>query len=410
MNSNTVRTMVNLTILAYIGLFTGDYTEAFLCAFMCFVMKKQVDYVRAARARLHKAYICKEDIVPVEDCAWRRILRGQKDASFLAWLGLTASNFFALARVARDYYPQSDRGRPSILNCIDVVGITLRWLHGISDIVGIHTAFGISKPTAYRYLDVGVRCLLEALRHHPYAVVAWPAAEQIAHYALQILNKGARAGFRKNKWPRGLRCIPFAWIDGSIFLIPKPYHFFKQSRYYSGKHKAHCINCIFVFAPDGSILYYKINAPGSYHDLKVAESFIYNFLQDPEVTPRGYGVFGDVGFRKIQLEKNILTILKKNDKFWKKTGARAASQRRTEKMTEKWIFTHRMAIEWAFAGLKSTFRRLSTTLSNKSVKRAELLELCVLLHNFRLRSSPEYCNQIRTVYEMNKSEEERANF
>ena len=77
-------------------------------------------------------------------------------------------------------------------------------------------------------------------------------------------------------------------------------------------------------------------------------------------------------------------------------------------MTQKWIFTHRMAIEWAFAGLKSTFRRLSTTLPGQSMKRAQLLELCALLHNFRLRSSPAYCNQIRTVYEMNQSDEERV--
>ena len=257
-----------------------------MLALFAVVIKKQVDYIRAARARQFAAYIVSEDIVPTHDCTWRKILRGRHDASFLAWLGLTVENFFGLVRSARSYFPANRRsyaysisGRPALLDYVDVVAITLRWLHGVSDMVGIHTSFGISKATAFRALDLGIRCLLETLRHHPLAIVCWPSFEQIANYALQILNKGARADFRRDRWPRGLRCIPFAWIDGSVFSIPKPYHYLRQSRFYSCKHKMHCVNCVFVFAPDSLILYYKINAPVSFHDLKVADSFVIDFLQ-----------------------------------------------------------------------------------------------------------------------------------
>ena len=284
--------------------------------------------------------------------------------------------------------------------------MTLRWITGGGDITSLHATYGISRSRCYQLLTLGHQKLLQTLRRHPLAQVLWPAADQIKEYALQILNKGKRFFGQqsfKTRWPRFLRCIPFAWVDGSVFSIPKPYHFLKQARWYSGKHKLHCCNNIFVFAPDGLIIYYKINSPGSFHDLKVSSVLINDCLKDPTMTPRGYGIFGDVGFRKASIQRNILTILKQNDSFWKRTDN--MRERAWEKRTEKWIFTHRMAVEWAFAGLKATFRRLSATLPANSTKRAELLELCVLLHNYRLRSSPSYCNQIRSVYEQNKKDD-----
>lgn len=413
MNLNFVREMAALTSLQHAEFFKGNIAKSYSLGLQVAIMRLKANKARAARAQETAAYIVKEDIPDRANAAWARIVANQNRRSFLAMVGLTPGNFVKLCMSANAHFPEQLRGRRRLLDYVDIVGLTLRWLTGVTDVTGLVLTFGASRSTIFRALDIGVSSLYDAMRADPLAAVKWPTKAQQKEYALQILNKGVRSPngkWKKKSWPKNLRCLPFGWVDGSIFRIYKPYHHIKQFRYYSGKNKMHCVNCVIVFAPDGTIIWFSVNSPGSFHDVKVARELIEEFLQDPEKTLAGLGLFGDVGFRKRAIERNILTILKKNDAFWRSPNKSKAAKavRAWEKRTEKWIFTHRMAVEWAFAGFKSTFRRLNAVLPKDETKRARLLELCVRMHNYRLRSSPSYCNQIRTVYEQNMRDDKRA--
>ena len=99
-------------------------------------------------------------------------------------------------------------------------------------------------------------------------------------------------------------------------MCPRGYT--NQLKYYNGWTKQHncnnvmwvnwfilfLIDCIFIiiyscFGPDGNIIGYAINAPGSYHDSKVFKS---SSLRDKieDIGNKGYSILCDSGFCKMK--------------------------------------------------------------------------------------------------------------
>jgi len=61
-------------------------------------------------------------------------------------------------------------------------------------------------------------------------------------------------------------------VDTSIIRIRTPSDNVKQRKYYSGKHKCHCVKFQTVINPDGICIHYSGIYPGKKHDLKIFES------------------------------------------------------------------------------------------------------------------------------------------
>lgn len=136
----------------------------------------------------------------------------------------------------------------------------------------------------------------------------------------------------------------------------------------------------------------KINAPGSWHDSKVAQD-IYDLLI--EDTPDGYCLLADTAFPKLGegANRKILTPLK--------AGARLPGLTRAEKLDaineSNAITSARQAVEWGMRAVQSSFGRLRIPLDiNDPEGRSILIETCLRLHNIRAHRVG--VNQIRTVY------------
>jgi hypothetical protein len=208
-------------------------------------------------------------------------------------------------------------------------------------------------------------------------------------YSEQMLFKGEARGNRTATWPLGFDSVPFGWIDGTVLPIPKPTDPIVQRLYYSGKHKMHCVNNVMVFVPDGTIVWYSLNHPGAQHDYTISRRLLDERLLGPS-TPPLYGLLADVGFRSQYAERAFITVRKAGE-LPRRVGPKQS------KVIDRWMFKHRIAVEWAFATLKNGFQRLRYPLPRDPFERKSILEVIVWLHNFRLRFGG-VRNQLRTVY------------
>lgn len=134
-----------------------------------------------------------------------------------------------------------------------------------------------------------------------------------------------------------------------------------------------------------------MNGPGSWHDSRVAQP-IYDKLQDD--TPAGYYLVADSAFPAgtPALKGRIHSPLKAGLRLsgsQEELDARMAFNRQ--------LLSYRQTAEWGMRSLQGSFGRLRVPLEVNDVgRRADLLEICVRLHNLRARRVG--FNQIRTVY------------
>lgn len=141
----------------------------------------------------------------------------------------------------------------------------------------------------------------------------------------------------------------------------------------------------------GTVIAAKLNAPGSWHDSRVAQP-IYEKLRIR--TPPGYYLVADTAFPRgtNQIEGRIRAPIK--------SGQSIAGT--PEEIQEKLAFnrellSYRQTAEWGMRSLQGSFGRLHVPLEiNHTDQRASLIETCVRLHN--LRAQRVEINQICNVY------------
>lgn len=141
----------------------------------------------------------------------------------------------------------------------------------------------------------------------------------------------------------------------------------------------------------GEIIGSRLNAPGSWHDARVARP-IFKKLRDQ--TPEGYYLVTDTAFPRgtSQIQGRIRAPLKAGSTLPADPVERAAV-----KAFDRQLLSYRQTAEWGNRGIQGTFGRLRVPLPiNYTDHRADLLEGCIRLFNVRTRRVG--LNQIRTVY------------
>ena len=141
----------------------------------------------------------------------------------------------------------------------------------------------------------------------------------------------------------------------------------------------------------GTIIAAQLNAPGSWHDSRVARP-IYNKLWDS--TPDGFYLVADTAFPRgaAQISGKIRAPIKTGDRI---SGTRSEIE---EKLAfDRQLLSYRQTAEWGMRALQGSFGRLRIPLDiGDQEGRGDMLETCVRLHNLRARCVGH--NQIRTVY------------
>jgi DDE superfamily endonuclease len=140
----------------------------------------------------------------------------------------------------------------------------------------------------------------------------------------------------------------------------------------------------------GCILSAVLNAPGSWHDSRIARP-IYTQLTDSTAT--GYFLVANTAFPcgTAQVQKKIQTPLKSGDALPRALLAH------TERMAlDRQLLSYHQTAEWGMRALQGGFGRLHVPLSVYAEARFWLL--CVITRAFNLRVRMVGINQIRTIY------------
>lgn len=202
----------------------------------------------------------------------------------------------------------------------------------------------------------------------------------------------------------------FGSLDGLNLTARESSNPVVENATYNGWLHSHCYSCVIAFSPKGwpytavirgfvltpmillgLIIACNLNAPGSWHDSRVARP-IYEKLQDD--TPDGYYLIADTAFPRGM-----------NDPASKikapiKSGQRlpADPMERAEFVAfDRQLLSYRQTAEWGMRALQGSFGRLRVPLDpNDPEWRCDLLELCVRMNN--VRASLVGINQIRNVY------------
>jgi hypothetical protein len=122
-----------------------------------------------------------------------------------------------------------------------------------------------------------------------------------------------------------------------------------QNAYCNGWTCAHYCSCIFVFAPDGTIIYAILNAPGSWQDLAIAAPLYEELLNN---TPEGYRILCDTAFpqKTESLQNRILAPVKRGDRL--PETPRSFSRL---KLLNDQVVSARQAAEWGMHSIQGSF-------------------------------------------------------
>jgi hypothetical protein len=250
-----------------------------------------------------------------------------------------------------------------------------------------------------RYITFGLNILLETLRQMPPAAIRWPRnLEEFQNYTNLIAARHQRL--------HGA----FASIDGLNLMTKTSDDVDVENATYNGWLSAHFISSVIVFAPDGMMFGYQwysnvhcltdfigtiisvnFNAPGSWHDARVAYP-IYQQLLDN--TPDGFYLISDTAFPHgtADIDGRIVTPMKSGQVF---TGTEAEIEEKD--LFDHEVVSYRQTAEWGMCSIQGSFGWLRLPLPiDDDNNRANLLEICFRLHNLRTRRIGR--NEIQSVY------------
>jgi hypothetical protein len=245
---------------------------------------------------------------------------------------------------------------------------------------------GVRPTTINRYLNIGLLSLNRALRGIHDARVEWPGPQQQLEFAELIANKHPGLPFR-----------PMAFLDGLNLAVYESGDFFEQNSHYNAWLAGTYISNIFVYAPDGTIIYARLNHPGCGHDSWVSKNLQRRILEIPGYLYPHVCIVADTAFpRTGAMRGRIVTPLKQCEMDGIITAGASRATILQLKKNHIRVVNVRQAAEWGMRQIEGCFGRLQLRLTLDSKMRVLLLDTMVLLHNLRVRRVG--LSQIRTVY------------
>ncbi|KAI7943600.1 hypothetical protein MJO28_011128 [Puccinia striiformis f. sp. tritici] len=345
-------------------------------------------------SRRIRTYLTRANIPmnPMTDSPWACLWRSRSDRAFITTMGVDVNtfddlldrftvrwNFTTIDRADVNPNGEPQPGRRS-LDAAGCLGLLLHWLCSTMAAYTLQQLFGITPAVCSRYLTTGLQHLLVVLNDHPQARFVWPTTESKARRHSMTIEK---------KFPRLTKCIGF--LDGLNLPVLVSGDEDIQNAYYNGWTCSHYCSCVLAFAPDGTIMYAILNAPGSWHDAIIAEPLYEQLLHH---TPPGYRIISDTAFpcKGERLQSRIIAPAKRGDRLPQDAQSFARL-----KMLNDELVSARQAAEWGMRSIQGSFGRLKLPLpASDHQYRADLLLVVCRLHQLRCRMVG--INQTASVY------------
>ncbi|KAJ7785054.1 hypothetical protein DFH07DRAFT_864357 [Mycena maculata] len=329
--------------------------------------------LHAERRKQSRLYLCRPQLLPNPryNTPWQVLHASGSDCAFITTMGFDCQTFHGIIKAGFDsaWYstpiPRNDvrtTGQPR-------PGAQSLDAEGALGLISLQQIFALIPTTVSCYITFGLSILLMVLRKIPNTAIRWPGSvDEFQSYNDLIVEHHPRL------------TGAFTSVDGLNLPGQTAEDEEMENATYNGWLCEHFISSAWSFSECilscltiymGTVIAAKLNAPGSWHDSRVAKP-IYEKLRTR--TPEGFYVVADTAFPRgtAQIDGRIRT---------------------TAEIEEKLAFDP----EWGMSGLQGSFGRLRLPLDiGDQDERGNLLEICVRLHN--LRAQCVGYNQIRTVY------------
>ncbi|KAI0344497.1 hypothetical protein BDW22DRAFT_1391232 [Trametopsis cervina] len=350
---------------------------------------------RMETRRRTRQYLTRPELLPNPrvNTPWQQLYESRSDRAFITTMGVDVATFEYLleagfadewnfATIPRNDTNPAGNPRPGArsLDAAGGLGLYLHWISSTMPETSLQLIFALIPSTVSRYVTFAQRIILHVLHEIPEGTIQWPSDEQ------EFSDLAALVQARHH-----LLTGAFGSIDG----VNLPVHVSDdpqiENATYNGWLHAHFISCVIVFGSDGLIKQAVLNAPGSWHDSRVARP-IYAKLRDH--TPDGFYLVADTAFPRgtDQINGRIRAALKQGAPLPDDMQERA-----NVLYFDRQLLSYRQTAEWGMRTLQGSFGRLRLPLNAEDKHgRSELLEVCMRLSNVRtLRVG---INQIRNVY------------
>ncbi|KAJ3004974.1 hypothetical protein NUW54_g4550 [Trametes sanguinea] len=275
-------------------------------------------------------------------------------------------------------------GRPRLgrrsLTAEGALGLAYHYITSAMSDTALQQIFALVPATVTRYRAFALRILKETLQRLPEASIHWWRSEEECRQDMELI-------IVRHPLLRGA----MGSIDGMNVLVAESDDPEIENATFNGWLHGHYTSLVLVFSPRGLLKACVFNAPGSWHDAKVARP-IYQKLRTK--TPAGYYLVADTAFPRgtESIAGRIQAPLKANDALPIDPIEREDLLNRNRQLV-----SFRQTAEWGVRQLRAGFARLRLPLDiNDPVGRGDLLEVC--LRSMNLRTARVGVSQIRTVY------------
>lgn len=258
---------------------------------------------------------------------WTHLYDNGTDRDFLQATRFTRHVFgLLLGRFAPLWDAGSSRfGRRRKVVAHAALGMCLEYLRSHGKQYDLCRHYGVTESTVSRTLAHGLPMLHQVLTEWQMARVRWPNELDFSAFVRLIIQRE----------PLLAHVQPFGFVDGTTFKIDQPGDSLEQNGYYSGAKADTYISSLFVYAPDGTVMWCRLNCPGSWHDSAIAAP-LYRLLE----TANGC-IIADSAFpRHGSIEGKILRCYKRNE---------VSNNRRVAEIQEaahRVITSLRQSVEW----------------------------------------------------------------
>lgn len=231
---------------------------------------------------------------------WAYLYRNGTDRDFLQ---ATRFNRYVFGLLLERFAPlwdqnSSEMGRPRKVVAHAALGMCLEYLRSHGKQYDLCRPYGVTESTVSRTLSHGLVLLHEVLATWHLSRIRWPNEQAFSNFVrLIVLREPLLAHLR-----------PFGFVDGTTFKIDQPGDSLEQNGYYSGAKADTYVSSLLVYSPDGTIMWCRLNCPGSWHDSSIA-SPLYRILETADGC-----IIADSAFpRHGSTEGKILRCYKRNE-------------------------------------------------------------------------------------------------
>ncbi|PPQ64806.1 hypothetical protein CVT26_002638 [Gymnopilus dilepis] len=347
-------------------------------------------------ARRKRLYLIREELLPNPRTGtpWQQLYSCQNDRGFITTMGFDVETFHYIldsgfrARWNSTPIPRQDQpfptGAPRLrrrsLDAEGALGLILHYLSSTMTEISLMEIFALIPSTVSRYINFALTILLSVLRRMPESEVRWPIGCEFQEYNDLVVER------------HPLLTGAFGTMDGLNLPVQESSNEEIENATYNGWLHAHMVSSVIAFGSTGEIIACHLNAPGSWHDARIARP-IYERLRNQ--TPAGYYLVTDTAFPQGTADIQGIKI-----KAPMKSGARLPHNRQAREQLmdmNNQLLSFRQTAEWGMRALQGSFGRLRVPLDiNKNTQRGDLLETVVRLYQLRVRKVG--INQIRNVY------------